>query len=73
MVIAIPTIERKKGGKKYFYLEQALKNLLTRLSREAKRETVIVVLLADTDPEKRENIKARLERSFLVESFSGLN
>ena len=72
MVIAIPTIERKKGGKKYFYLEQTLKNLLTRLSREAKRETVIVLLLADTDPEKRGNIKARLEKSFIVELYSGL-
>ena len=72
MVIAIPTIERKKGGKKYFYLEKTLKSLLTRLSREAKRETVIVILLADTDPEKRENVKARLEKSFLVELYSGL-
>lgn len=72
MVIAIPTIERKKGGKKYFYLEQTLKSLLSRLSSEAKKETVIVILCADTDPEKRERVKERIEKSFLVELYSGL-
>ncbi|KAL7287252.1 hypothetical protein TKK_0018381 [Trichogramma kaykai] len=68
MVLGIPTVKREVQS----YLLATLKNLLERMSQKETDDTLIVVLIAETDPEYASLISKQIEVQFSDEVEAGV-
>ncbi|XP_066927327.1 alpha-1,3-mannosyl-glycoprotein 4-beta-N-acetylglucosaminyltransferase A-like [Clytia hemisphaerica] len=72
LLIGIPTVYRSYKNKTTFYLDRTIKSLIEPLSKEDKRQVNILVVLADTEENKKRFIYQKLNDLFPNEIRSGL-
>ncbi|XP_015121192.1 alpha-1,3-mannosyl-glycoprotein 4-beta-N-acetylglucosaminyltransferase B [Diachasma alloeum] len=68
MVLGVPTVKREVQS----YLLATLKNLVDRMTPEEAMDTVIIVMVAETDLEYVSYVAKQIEVQFPIESESGL-
>ncbi|EDV25044.1 uncharacterized protein TRIADDRAFT_56567 [Trichoplax adhaerens] len=68
LVIGIPTVKRSNAN----YLMQTLGSLLTQMNTDEKSKTLIVIFVAEKNPEYIASIKADISNKYLADLESGL-
>lgn len=68
MVLGIPTVKREVQG----YLLATLKNLIDKMTPEEALDTIIIVMVAETDSEYVSYVAKQIEVQFPIETESGL-
>lgn len=68
MVLGIPTVKRDKQS----YLLSTLNNLITRMTEEERNDTLLVVFIAETDPEYVSLVSKQIEVRFNAFIDNGL-
>lgn len=72
MTIGIPTIERLVNGKSISYLEETLKDLIKKIPERVKDKILIIILIADENPESQKRIFVSLSKNFKQSIEDGL-